>query len=108
MICTDFIICDNYVDVSNKRGSTKEIYNLIHGCDLQAYGIIDTETSSRMRPEESKLFLMDLLRARYGAFTLDQIPHISGLVCGVLSDTGHRIWATEDEFAEFGDKIIRL
>ena len=63
---------------------------MIFGCDLQMYDIIDTETESRMDPEESKLFLMDLLEARYPGFTLDQIPQISGLVCGIVS----RYWTS--------------
>ena len=87
---------------------SKKVYNLIHGCYLQSYDIIDAETESRMRPEESKLFLIDLLKVRYPVLTVDQMTQMSGLVCGVLSSTGHCIWATEDEFAGFGDKITRL
>ena len=102
------LICYNYVDLSTRRNKSKEIFNLIFGCDLQMYGIIDTDRECRMDPEESKLLLMGLLETCYPGFTLDQIPEISRLVCGIVRDTGHRIWARENEFVQFGDKITRL
>jgi hypothetical protein len=61
-----------------------------------------------MHPEESKSFLIKLLKFSNPEFTLDQIPRISGLVCGVSSRTGHQLSATKDEIVEFGDKITRL
>jgi hypothetical protein len=61
-----------------------------------------------MCPEESKSFLMELLKFSKPEFTLDQIPEISGLICGVSRSTGHQLWATENEIAEFSDKITRL
>src|SRR4051812_26114587 len=102
------LICYNYVDLGSRRNKSKEICNLIFGCDLQMYGIIDTDRECRMDPEESKLLLMGLLETCYSGFTLDQIPEISGLVCDIINDTGHRIWARENEFIQFGDNIMRL
>ena len=64
-----------------------------------------------MDPEESKLLLMGLLEACYPGFNVDQIIQLSRLVCGTVKkdtdvkDTEYRIWATEDEFVQFGDKI---
>ena len=61
-----------------------------------------------MHPEESKLFLIDLLKVRYPVLSVDIMTQMSGLRCGVLNSNGHCIWVTEDEFAEFGGKILRL
>jgi hypothetical protein len=61
-----------------------------------------------MHPEESKSFLMELLKFSNPEFSRNQIPRISGLICGVSRSTGHQLWATEDEIAEFSDKITRL
>ena len=61
-----------------------------------------------MCPEESQLFLIDLLKVRYPVLTVDIMTQISGLLCGFLNSNGHCIWVTEDEFAEFGGKITRL
>ena len=105
-----YLICYNYVDLGNRRNKSKEICNLIFGCDLQMYGIIDTDTDTEscVGREEAKLLLMGLLETCYPGSIIDQIPQISGLVCGIINDTGYRIWAREDEFVQFGDKIIRL
>ena len=61
-----------------------------------------------MRPEESKLFLIDLLKVRYPVLSVDIMTQMSGLLYGVLNSNGHCIWVTEDEFTEFGNKITRL
>ena len=108
------LIYYNYVDLGNRRNKSKEIYNLIFGCNLQMYGIIDTDRECRMDPEESKLLLMGLLEACYPGFNVDQILQLYRLVCGPVKkdtdvkDTEYRIWAREDEFVQFGDKITHL
>ena len=81
---------------------------MIYGCDLQSNGITDTDIESSMCPEESKALLIDLLKAMDRSYTLDQILHMIGLVCGISNGTGHNIWATKIEIAEFGDKITHL
>ena len=85
----------------------KTVFNLIPGCNLQSYGIVETGNAYRMHPEESKSFLMELLKFSNPEFPLDQIPEISELICGVSRSTGNQLWATDDEIAEFSDKITR-
>ena len=83
----------------------EKTHNLIEGCDLQKYGIINTSTNSQMSPDESKLLLMDLLKLYDPQFTPDQIPRLSGLVCGFVTGTAQHLWASEEEFAALGDKV---
>src|SRR6187431_574262 len=98
-------ICNNYIDLSSKVEKSEKIYNLIQGCDLQKHGIVNTDIDSRMSPEESKLLLVDLLKIYDSEITPDQIPRLSGLVCGFVKDTGHHIWAAHDEFVALGGKV---
>ena len=83
----------------------EKTHNLIEGCDLQKHGIINTSTNSQMSPDESKLLLMDLLKLYDPQFTQDQIPRLSGLVCGFVTGTAQHLWASEEEFAALGDKV---
>ena len=83
----------------------EKTHNLIEGCDLQKYGIINTGTNSQMSPDESKQLLMDLLKLYDPQFTPDQIPRLSGLVCGFVTGTAQHFWASEEEFAALGDKV---
>ena len=83
----------------------KKTHNLIEGCDLQKYGIINTGTNSQMNPDESKLLLMDLLKLYDPQFTSDQIPRLSGLVCGFVTGTAQHLWASKEELAALGDKV---
>jgi hypothetical protein len=85
--------------------NAEKIHNLIDGCDLQTHGILHTGTDSKMSPNESKLLLIDLLTLHDSKFTLDQIPRLSGLVCGFVNGTGHNLWASEEEFQALGDKV---
>ena len=109
VLCIPYSHClflfNNNVDISNKVEKAEKTHNLIEGCDLQKYGIINTGTNSQMSPDESKLLLMDLLKLYDPQFTPDQIPRLSGLVCGFVTGTAQHLWASEEEFAALGDKV---
>jgi hypothetical protein len=83
----------------------QRVHNLIQGCNLLKNGFINTDTDSQMSPEESKLLLMDLLKAYDREFTPNQIPRLSGLECGIVNGTGHHAWATRDELSKLGEKV---
>ena len=86
--------------------NAEKLHNLIDGCDLQTHGILNTGTDSNMSPNESKLLLIDLLTLHDSKFTLDQVPRLSGLVCGFVNGTEHHLWASEEEFQALGDKVM--
>ena len=83
----------------------EKIHNLIDGCDLLTHDVINTSIYSQMNPDESNLLLIDLLKLYDPRFTQGQIPHLSGLVCGFVTDTGQHLWTREKEFAAHGDKL---
>jgi hypothetical protein len=85
--------------------NAENIHNLIDGCDLQTHGILHTGTDSKMSPNESRLLLIDLLKLHDPKFTLEQVPRLSGLVCGFVNGTGLHLWANEEEFKQLGDKV---
>jgi hypothetical protein len=83
-----------------------EFHQVLHRTGVAEDGPRHMERTRQLSPNEVLTLLSCLLRLHEHEFQADDIPQLSGLVCGVVVKTGEYVWASRDEILRFGEEIV--
>ncbi|GMF18086.1 unnamed protein product [Phytophthora fragariaefolia] len=102
-------LCYSYVECKRQLDRSMEFHEVLCQAGVsedRAAGPHHMENNRDLNPNEILTLLSRLLKVHNDAFQIDDIPQLSGLVCGVVVSSGEYIWASRDEILQHGNDIV--